>query len=466
MEHSRIVAADPAAIEQIPESCGEVTVDCTDVAGLIQSVIAASEKLRAEHEELQGTVSALETDQRQVKQASEGARAISEEALERLGQGRDLIGSSLEQIGDLLSLVDTLSQHVTGFAAAMEQVRRCSQDIEAIADTTNILSLNATIEAARAGEAGRTFAVVANEVKSLASKTRLATDEIARTIDALGTEAEQVVAKIEHGAETSGKARASIGKIEGTILNVCEMLVEVDGQNEQITRATSTISGHVEVVQQVLAKLDVAALDSEQKLAQASQDISNLEMTANSMFDRIVRGGLSPLDSEMVELALATAQEVAGLAEAALSEGTLLRARLFDRNYRQIEGSKPARYRTSFSDWADRHWRPVIDRVTASDARITASACTDMNGHLPTHLTEYSRKPTGDLAHDTRFCRNGRIIFDPIDQKAKQSTAPFMMAVYRQEGDGSSYVVVRNVYVPLLIGGERWGDLELAYVLG
>ena len=119
MEQGRIVAADPAAIELIPESCGEVTVGCTDVAGLIQSVISASEKLRAEHKELQGTVSALETDQRQVKQASEGARQISEQALERLGQGRDLIASSLDQIGDLLSLVDTLSQHVTGFAAAI-----------------------------------------------------------------------------------------------------------------------------------------------------------------------------------------------------------------------------------------------------------------------------------------------------------------------------------------------------------
>ena len=56
-------------------------------------------------------------------------------------------------------------------------------------------------------------------------------------------------------------------------------------------------------------------------------------------------------------------------------------------------------------------------------------------------------------------------ITDPIDQKAKRSNAPYMMAVYRQEGDGKVYRVVRNVYVPLIIGGKRWGDLELAYAL-
>ena len=55
------------------------------------------------------------------------------------------------------------------------------------------------------------------------------------------------------------------------------------------------------------------------------------------------------------------------------------------------------------------------------------------------------------------------MIFDPIDAKSKRSTAPYMMAVYRQEGDGKSYIVVRNVYIPLVINGRRWGDFELAY---
>ena len=138
---------------------------------------------------------------------------------------------------------------------------------------------------------------------------------------------------------------------------------------------------------------------------------------------------------------------------------------LFDQNYRPIEGSNPPRYRTKLMDWAHEHWRPILDRTTESDKRITATACTDVKGYLPTHLTEHSRQPTGDLAYDTKHCRNGRILFDPIDQKAKRSNAPYMMAVYRQEGDGKVYRVVRNVYVPLTIGGKRWGDLELAYAL-
>jgi methyl-accepting chemotaxis protein len=58
------------------------------------------------------------------------------------------------------------------------------------------------------------------------------------------------------------------------------------------------------------------------------------------------------------------------------------------------------------------------------------------------------------------------MILDEIDRKAKASEARYLMAVYRQEGDGLNCKVVRNVYVPLTIAGRRWGDLELAYSFG
>lgn len=398
-------------------------------------------------------------------EASDEARLLSERAIERLGQGTSLIQSSLGQISGLLELVETLTQHVTGFAAAMEQVRRCSQDIDQIAETTNILALNATIEAMRAGEAGRTFAVVASEVKNLAGETRRATEEITRTIDALGQEASSVIHQIESGAEASRDAKSSVAQIEHTIGGVAELVEEVDRQNDQIARSTGTISGHVVRVQEVLESFDKAAIENEGKLQHAHRHMEALELTASEMFDSIVKAGLSPQDSLMVEQATGHAREVVALVEQAIASGAISEADVFDGDYREVPGSNPPRYRNRFSDWTDANWRPVLDRVVASGGAAKMCSMADMKGFLPTHISDRSRKPTGDILHDTKYCRNGRILFDPIDRKAKRSTAPYMMAVYRQEGDGQTYEIVRNVYVPLVINSSRWGDFELAYVL-
>ena len=466
MELNAIDARGASALDKIPEACGKVTVGCSDVAGIVQAVIDSSGILRAEHIELQGTVTQLEADQRKVAEASDEARLLSARAIERLGLGTSQIQSSLQQITNLLDLVETLATHVTGFAAAMDQVKRCSQDIEQIAETTNILALNATIEAMRAGEAGRTFAVVANEVKTLAGETRKATDEISDVIETLGSEASTVIERIEAGAKASDEAKTSVASIESTITGVSQLVEEVDQQNDQITRATGMMTEHVDRVSAVLDSYDRAANENEQRLETAHERIEELELTASEMFDRIVQAGLSPQDSAMVETAQRHARQVEELAEKAISEGRLSFDQLFDQNYVEIQGSNPKRYRTGLMDWAHDNWRHVLDSAAEGDSRVMAAACTDMKGYLPTHLTRCSKTPTGDLEHDTQFVRNGRILLDTIDQRAKESRAPYMMAVYRQENDGKTYRVVRNVYVPVTINGRRWGDFELAYSFG
>ncbi len=465
MLHQTIAVPDGGAVESISEACSEVTVGCSDVSGLVQSVIASSERLRAEHTALLETVETLNTDQDQVAQACDESRLLSQRAIDQLAQGTVHIRASLSEIGNLLSLVDTLTQHVTGFAAAMNQVRQCSRDIDQIAETTNILSLNAAIEAARAGDAGRGFAVVAAEVKTLAGKTRLATDEIARTIDTLGMEAEQVIVEIEKGVKVRDEARTSVSRIEDTLIDVSEMVSEVDRQNDQIAQATGAISGHVGKLQQALASFDAAAKDNESKLGSAQNRMGDLEEMASVMFDRIVHAGLSPGDMAMVERAREAADEVTQLALAALADGSLTESALFDDTYVEVAGTNPQLFRNSFSDWADANWRPVLDRIKASDPNIVATVCDDRNGFLPTHLTERSRKPTGDYTHDLQFCRNGRMIFNAIDRRIKGGDQDFSMAVYRYEGDGSQYRVVRLASVPIVINGRRWGDYEISYVL-
>lgn len=465
MKPISIENTDAAALEAIPESCGAVTVGCSQVAGVVEAVIASSEVLRAEHEALQGTVADLEADQAKVSDASDEARLLSERAIDRLNEGTALIHSSLGQINDLLEMVDTLGQHVTTFAAAMEQVRRSAQDIDDIAETTNILALNATIEAMRAGEAGRTFAVVADEVKSLANDTRKATEEIAHTINSLDEEANTFITKIEAGSKASGEAKASVAQIEETMENVSGLVEEVDKQNDVIARSTGTISTHVQSVQDVLVRYDRVTRENENQLSDAQNEAVKLESIANDMFDGLVQAGLSPQDEAMAQHAIEVAREIIKVTEAGLNSGELSNAAVFDQDYVLIEGSNPERFTSGISEFAAREWKPILDRSTDSIEEALATVCADTNGFMPTHIERFAQKPTGDLEHDTRFCRNGLILMDEADRAALKSEAPYRLSVFRQPTEAGGYGVVRSAYVPLRINGKRWGDLKFAYTL-
>jgi methyl-accepting chemotaxis protein len=464
MKPINIDQSKSALLDAIPDACGNVTVECSDAAGIVEAVMQSSQKLREEHSALRATIGELEADQSKVAEASDEARLLSEKAIAQLDEGTALIESSLGEIHSLLELVEALSHHVTGFASAMDQVRRSSLDIGELAETTNILALNATIEAMRAGEAGRTFAVVAGEVKNLANETRTATEEIAKTIDTLGEEAKRVIEQIEQGTDASNKAKDSVARIETTLSGVSNLVGRVDSQNDEIARATGTISTHVGRVQDVLVRYDDVTASNEAELGRAQNKMDALEHTANDMFDHLVHAGMSPNDDVMVDHAMTAAKRVVEVTEQALEDGTLTQEQLFDKDYQPIEGTAPQRYTSLLTKFADEHWRPIFDETTDNAIGCVATVCGDMNGFMPSHISKRSQEPTGDLEHDTQYCRNGRIILDSSDKAGLESDASYRMSVFRQEGKAGDYYVVRSVYVPIVVDGKRWGDLKLAYM--
>jgi methyl-accepting chemotaxis protein len=181
------------------------------------------------------------------------------------------------------------------------------------------------------------------------------------------------------------------------------------------------------------------------------------------VLDTLVRSGLETADRAFVDAAIGWRDKVVALTERALVSGKLSEAALFDTHYVPIPRSNPPRFDTALNGFADGEWRALLDQIIASMPGIVSTAATDINGYLPTHTTQYSRAPTGDPVHDAAYCRNRRIFSDATDAIAKASTKPFHIAVFRREREDGGYNVVRNVYVPMVIRGRRWGDLEIAY---
>jgi methyl-accepting chemotaxis protein len=454
---------DEQIIRKVAGDCGALAVECSDVAGYVESVAKRIESHLATLTSLEEVTAALINDQHSVTKSMHEARDLSQSARARLADGRRVIEDTIGVFGGLTDLVEQLGERMAGFAAAMEQVKSVSATIESIASKTNMLALNATIEAARAGDAGRGFAVVAAEVKKLAQDTRAATDEIGRTMNSLTQEAGAVSTEIEQGVERSRAAKTRFATITATVQDVSDMVQRVDDYTGGIARSTDLISSAAQQLTDGLTAFSADAHDNGDQLSKAHRRLGRLESRANGMYDALLHSSMDTDDTPFVHLAIKNMERVRELVDAALNSGEINAAQVFDTDYKLIAGTNPKQYRNAFNSFADRFIRPILDEVSASSNRIVASSMCDMNGYLPTHLSKVSKTPRGDPVWDAENCRNGRIFWDEATERALKSEADFMVSTYRQDMGEGGYRAVKSVFVPLYFNKRRWGNFELAF---
>ncbi|MFL6733944.1 MAG: methyl-accepting chemotaxis protein [Sphingomicrobium sp.] len=450
------------AIRAVARDCGSLSMECSDVAGYVKGV---SDRI-GEHmqvlDQLEEVTSRLMGDQARVSDSTDEARLLSEQAKAKLDAGREAIDGTIEGFKGLTDLIVQLGERMAGFATAMSQVQTVSSTIETIARKTNMLALNATIEAARAGDAGRSFAVVAAEVKKLAHDTRAATSQIASTIGELTREAGAVTTEIKTGVERSRAAQSGFGTISDTVREVSEIVGMVDRQTEGIAHSTSMIQTSVDRVKAGLTDFAADARDNGKELLTAEKRLAHLEMLSNTMLDTLANSGAEIDDTPFILKAQETCRRIQAEIEHALDAGELTVEDVFDSDYKIVEGTNPVQYDVRFNDAADRLVRPILDRTKSGDNRIIGSAIGDLNGYLPTHLSERSHPQGADPVWNDEHCRNKRILIDDTTRMALASDRPATLATYRMEL-GDKFIPVKNVFVPLWIRGRRWGNFELAY---
>jgi methyl-accepting chemotaxis protein len=450
------------AIRTVARDCGSLSMECSDVAGYVKGVAERIGEHMKVLDALEEVTTRLMGDQARVSDSTDEARLLSEQAKAKLEAGREAIEGTIDSFKGLTDLVVQLGERMAGFAAAMNQVQTVSSTIETIARKTNMLALNATIEAARAGDAGRSFAVVAAEVKKLAHDTRAATSQIASTIGELTREASAVTTEIKTGVERSRTAQGGFGTLSDTVREVSEIVGMVDRQTEGIAHSTSMIQTSVDRVKAGLTDFAADARENGKELLTAEKRLAHLEMLTNTMLDTLANSGAEIDDTPFILKAQETCRQIKTAIEHAIDEGEITLEDVFDQDYQVIEGSNPVQYNVRFNDAADRLVRSILDQTKRADGRIIGSAIGDTNGYLPTHLTERSHPQGPDPVWNDEHCRNKRILIDDTTRMALSSERPATLATYRMEL-GDKYIPVKNIFVPLWIKGRRWGNFELAY---
>ncbi|MBI6564161.1 methyl-accepting chemotaxis protein [Pseudomonas synxantha] len=236
----------------------EVAGSSRALAELSSGLHDGAERQAGDTAQIRDSLGELEATIQQVAGDASQAAGASRSAGQAVEQGQRVIGLSLTGLHALVGEVQQNAQMIEKLAEESATIGGVLTVIRSIADQTNLLALNAAIEAARAGEAGRGFAVVADEVRSLAQRTAGATAEIQGLIAGLQTAAHQSVqgmrAQVEHAEATAQQAQAADGALDeivGAIQTISETAVRIADVTAQQSGAVSEIRDNSERIHQL-----------------------------------------------------------------------------------------------------------------------------------------------------------------------------------------------------------------------
>ena len=229
----------------------------TSVGGIVESVVASAL-------ELQTTSRSMASTSQETSQRSTTVAAASEQAtqnVQTVASAAEELSASIREISQQVTLAGTVIQqgvqqtiqsnsHVQGLAKAAEKIGEVVRIISDIAGQTNLLALNATIEAARAGDAGKGFAVVASEVKTLATQTAKATDEISAQIRMIQEATGLAVQSILGVTETIGRVNETAAAIAAAVEEQAAATQEISRNVVQAAQGTQEVSGNIVGVRQ------------------------------------------------------------------------------------------------------------------------------------------------------------------------------------------------------------------------
>ncbi|WP_421864428.1 methyl-accepting chemotaxis protein [Motiliproteus sp.] len=272
-----------ASLKHAADEASNASINLADTSSCAHEVV---NEQQSQTEQVATAMNEMAATVQEVAQSAQTAADSAREADEQARAGHTVVQGTIESINSLATEVERASSVIEALAQDSNSIGSILDVIRGIAEQTNLLALNAAIEAARAGEQGRGFAVVADEVRSLAQRTQESTEEIQQMIEKLQsgavdavsvmeagkTQAQQSVASAAETGEALGAIEQAVSAINDMNLHIASAAEEQSSVAEEINRNVVAISHSTEVTVENSSRIEAVS----QQVAQLASEFQQI----------------------------------------------------------------------------------------------------------------------------------------------------------------------------------------------
>jgi len=267
------VSTSAIRVKEISEHVNE---KISNAANLADQQSSSTQTVAAAVNEMEMTVNDISNS---ANNASESAEISQSTSISCSG----FVGQTIEQMQSLESSMGSSVSSVTELSSEIQSITQVLEVIKGISEQTNLLALNAAIEAARAGEQGRGFAVVADEVRTLAQRTAESTEQINAMIASLNKKAEETVSAIELGNKTTAQTSERLNETGDTLSTITQEIINLTEMNALVATATKEQTQATSEISQNIVMISDTADQTKENMRESAQLCGELDNESKSL---------------------------------------------------------------------------------------------------------------------------------------------------------------------------------------